>query len=350
VQQIRVVHYLNQFFARIGGEAQSDAAPGKMDGPVGPGVRLDELLGEAAEVVGTVYCGDSHIAATTHQDLALAQILELISSFSPDVVIAGPSFGSGRYGLACGLVSAGVRSELGVPVVTGMHEASPGTSVRSTVPIVATSETAAGMGAALATMAALALKLARGEPLAPPEVDGYLPMGFRRNELAPRRAADRAVSLLLSKIKGEPVATEWPVPRYETVPPPEPLAADGRIPLVALVTEGGVVPKGNPDRFPGAWAKTWAGYDISGLKDLTSATFESVHGGFDTSIGNEDPDRLIPLDALRDLEDLGVVRVKNVLYSTVGNMGSTETMQRLGSEIAAEIKEAGVDLVIVGST
>ena len=49
---MKVVHYLNQFFAGLGGEEAADHHPEYREGPVGPGVRLNELLGGAAQVVG----------------------------------------------------------------------------------------------------------------------------------------------------------------------------------------------------------------------------------------------------------------------------------------------------------
>lgn len=345
---IRVVHYLNQFFAGVGGEDRADVGPDVRDGPVGPGARLNQILGDDGTVVGTVFCGDNHMV--THTEQAVADVAELISRFEPDVVVAGPSFGSGRYGLACAHVCVAAQAQLRVPSVTGMFPEAPGAAFRGEVVIVPTSETAAGMGAALDALARLALKLGRGEELGPPEIDGYLPRGLRKNELAPTRAADRAVSMLLQKIGGEEFSSEWPAPRYERISPPDPLAHDVTVPLVALVSEGGVVPAGNPDRIPGAWATHWAKYDISSVDDLAADAFESVHGGIDTSRANEDPDRLIPVDAARDLERAGAVRLVDTLYSTVGNMGSTEMMQRLGAEMAAELRDAGVNAVIVGGT
>src|SRR6059058_4215752 len=54
----RVVHYLNQFFAGIGAEDRADEPPGVVPGAVGPGRALAEALGDQAEIVATVYCGD----------------------------------------------------------------------------------------------------------------------------------------------------------------------------------------------------------------------------------------------------------------------------------------------------
>jgi glycine reductase len=346
--QASVVHYINQYFAGIGGEEKSDLKPESKEGPVGPGIGLQNALGAGGSVVATVYSGDSYMAE--HGEKASKEIVKLIASFQPDVVVAGPSFGSGRYGLACGQVCAAVQAELKVPTVAAMFEDSPGAEqYRKSVVIVPTKETAAGMGAALPQIARLALKLARGEALGSPEEDGYIARGYRQNEFASERGATRAVNMLLKKLKGEPFTTEWPLPKYDPVKAPAPLAGTKGI-KVALVSEGGVVPKGNPDHIPSAWATKWAKYDLSGVTDLTARDFETVHGGFDTTSGNRDPDRLVPVDTLRELEQAGDLTLQPELYSTVGGMGSLTEMRRIGSEIARELRKAGVDAVIVGAT
>src|SRR5262249_30023578 len=78
--------------------------------------------------------------------------------------------------------------------------------------------------------------------------------------------------------------------------------------------------------------------------------FETVHGGFDTTAANQDPDRLIPVDTLRAMEKEGKVKLYDELITTVGNMGSITEMRRMGAEIAKELRQAGVDAVIVGAT
>ena len=105
---MRIVHYLNQFFGGIGGEDKADFPPQAMPGVTGPGRALQQALGKEAEVVGTVICGDGLFA--DHMEQAAAAVLKLIEGFAPDVVIAGPAFNAGRYGLACGRVCADVAT------------------------------------------------------------------------------------------------------------------------------------------------------------------------------------------------------------------------------------------------
>src|SRR5438874_900084 len=62
MSMLRIVHYLNQFFAGLGSEAQADVGPGKKPGAVGPARALQQALGDRGEVVATVYCGDNRAA------------------------------------------------------------------------------------------------------------------------------------------------------------------------------------------------------------------------------------------------------------------------------------------------
>ncbi len=344
----RVVHYLNQFFGGLGAEEAAGAEPEARDGAVGPGVGLAKVFGDQAEIIGTVLAGDNYM--TEGGSEAVDRVLEMITGFKPDVVIAGPGFGSGRYGLACGSVCEAVIDRVGVPAVTGLHPQSPGAiQYRAMITIVPTRQTAAGMGAALPVMARLALKAAAGELLGSPAEEGYLSRGIRQNVFADRRGSTRAIDMLLAKHRGDEFATEWPLPVYETVPPAPPLESTGPIRL-ALVTEAGIVPVGNPDGIPSGWATEWIEYSLEGLERLEAGTFESVHGGMDTSFSNEDPDRQVPLDAARVLEAEGRIVLHEYLSTTTGNMGSIPEMQRLGAEIGDRLRRAEVQAAIVGST
>ena len=58
----KVVHYINQFYAGMGGEDTASVGLSTQDGPVGPGLFLAENLGDDYEVVKTIICGDNTIA------------------------------------------------------------------------------------------------------------------------------------------------------------------------------------------------------------------------------------------------------------------------------------------------
>jgi glycine reductase len=347
--RLRVVHYLNQFFAGVGGEERADMTPSSRDGAVGPGLALNYALGEAGRVIGTVYCGDNYMAQET--EAATAEIVALIERFTPDVVIAGPAFGSGRYGLACGRVCTAVQERLQVPAVTGVHRDSPAAEAyRGKVLMASTSATAAGMGDAIPAMVRLAVKLASQEQLGPANEEGYVPTGRRENAFSGKTAAERAVEMLLRKLRGEDPKTEWPLPRYDRVTPAPPLEHPDRA-TIALVTEGGIVRRGNPEKLESGWASKWLRYDIAGDTSMSAQKYESIHGGFDTTAASAEPNRMVPLDVVRELEREGIIgKLYDYLYSTTGNMGPIASFRTFGQEIAAELSKAGVHGIILTAT
>ena len=52
---------------------------------------------------------------------------------------------------------------------------------------------------------------------------------------------------------------------------------------IAIVTESGLVPSGNPDRLEQTRSTKWLRYKVAGLQELDKAAWESVHGGYDTA-------------------------------------------------------------------
>jgi glycine reductase len=349
MDRIRVVHYLNQFFAGVGGEKKADLPPQMRPGPVGPGVPLAAALGKEAEIVATVYCGDDYVSSK--KDEAIKELVELVLAQKPAVVVAGPAFASGRYGVACGALAQAVEEQLGIPAVTAMSTENPAVELyRQSIPIIPTTSSPAKMGEVVVALARLALKRGRGQPLGSPEEDGYLPRGIRKNTLVPRTAAERVVDLLLAKLRGEPYSTEIPLIQAEPLVPAPPLA-DPRTATIALVTSGGVVPSGNPDRIEARRASRWSKFPIARIDDLTPQHFECVHGGFDNALVAEDPDRVLPVDAMRELEREGKIgRLFDYCYTTVGAGAPIERARRFGREIGEELLAAGVQAVILTAT
>src|SRR5512145_1799281 len=172
---LRVVHYVNQFFGGIGGEDQANVGVTVRAGAVGPGRALETALGEGARIEATVICGDNF--ASEREDEARRAIAAELERLKPDVLVAGPAFGSGRYGLACALACK-VAQDRGIAAITAMHPENPGaSSARRGIYIVPTGTSTTSMPAALAALAPLVRRLGRGETLGPAEVDGYLPRG-----------------------------------------------------------------------------------------------------------------------------------------------------------------------------
>lgn len=348
-KKLRVVHYINQFYAGIGGEEKADVPPSEKEGVVGPGMALRGAFGDNAEIVATVICGDSYFNENLEE--AGKAVLELIKKHNPDVVVAGPAFNAGRYGVACGAVCKGVMEEMGIPAVSGMFVENPGVDLyRKFAYIVETGNSAATMRDAVPKMAELAVRLGREEEMGSPEEEGYLERGVRRNVFVEKRGATRAVDMLVAKLKGESFTTEYPMPSFDRVEPGAAITDVSEI-KIALVTSGGIVPKGNPDRIEASSATRYGKYDIAGVSDLTEDTYETAHGGYDPTYANEDPDRVLPVDVLRELETEGKIgELHRYFYSTTGNGTSVANAVKFAKEIAVELKQDGVQAVILTST
>jgi len=348
-KKYRVVHYLNQFYAGIGGEAKANIPPLIKEGAVGPGIPLQQALGEEGEIVATVVCGDSYFAENI--EAAAESVVESVAPYKPDVFVAGPAFTAGRYGIACGASCAAVSKKLGIPVVTAMYEENPALELyRKEVYIIPTAGSVRGMKEAIPKIASFVWKLGLGQEIGLPQEEGYFPRGIRVNQFVDRTGAERAVDMLLSKLRGEPFQTEYPMPTFERVPP-SPAIRDLRSTTIALVTSGGIVPLGNPDRIEAASASKFAEYNIAGVDDLTPDAYQTCHGGYDPVYANDDPDRVLPLDAMRALEKDGIIgKLYDLYYVTVGNATSVANAQKFGKAIAEKLKAADVGGVILTST
>ena len=344
----RVVHYINQFLAQIGGEEMAHIAPELREGFVGPGMALNQAWKGEAEIVKTIVCGDSYFAE--HEKDAKAQILEWVKAEKPDLFIAGPAFNAGRYGYACANICVAVKEELGIPVLTGMYEENPGADLKNKVMIVATANSAAGMRKAAPVMANLALKIMKGEKIGASCEEGYMNMGVRVNFFEKERGAKRAVDMLVKKLAGKPFVTEYPMPSFDRVPP-NPAVKDLSKATIALCTSGGIVPKGNPDHIESSSASHYGEYNIAGVQSLTSDKYETAHGGYDPVYANEDPNRVLPVDVLREFEREGKIgKLHDFFYTTVGNGTAVASAKAFAADYAKKLLAAGVDAVIMTST
>jgi glycine reductase len=341
------LHYLNQFFGGIGGEERADTRLRVRDGPVGPGVELQRLLRHEARVVATLIAGDNYVHE--HAERVADEAMQIAQAYQPHVLVAGPAFGSGRYGLACGLIGRSLQERLGVPAVTAMAPDNPAADLhRRWMFILPTGPTAADMRRALAALAPFALRLARGETIGPAKREGYLPRGPRRNELLERSAAERVLAMLHAKLAGRPFRTEIPLQPFEQVEPAPPIANLAQA-CLALVTECGLVPSGNPDRLRSSGATSWARYPLGPALD--PAGVEVSDGGYDTSFARADPNRVLPVDALRRLERDGVFgRLHDAYFVTTGNNTPVARCAEFGRQIAQELRAAGVQGVVLPAT
>ena len=349
MQTLRVVCYLNQFFGQLGGEDKAGIGPQVMSGAVGAARAVQQALGEAGTVVATVLCGDNYVAE--HPDTAVAELLQLVAAQHPALVVTGPAFLAGRYGVACGALCAGVQTQLKVPAVTGMHAENPGVELyRRQVYIVQTGAEATHMLDEVRRLVSLGLKLARRHPLGSPTDEGYFPHGLTHNTLADHNAAQRATAMLLAKLAGQQIVSEVPLPDFLQIPAPPPIK-ELRHATIALVTDGGFVPQGNPDRIEALAATRYGAYSIQGQQQLDPGQYDNVHRGYDTTYVKQDPHRLLPVDVTRELEQQGTIgKLHETIYSTTGVATTLAHSARMGREIAAQLRAAGVDAVILTST
>lgn len=344
-----IANYLNQFFGGIGAEEHAGKELEIRDGAIGPGKLLESLLGSDAKIAFTFVCGDNY--AVEHQEDLTAAVLKKLRDSKVDLFVAGPCFDAGRYGMAAGALCRAVQTELGIPAVTAMNEENPGVDLyRDSVYIVDSGINVTKLRDVVAKMAALGKKIVAGETIGAPAEEGYLRRGWLRDQLVEKTAATRLVDMLLAKIEREPFESEMPATAFAPVPIPA-AVKDLSKAKVMLITDGGLVPKGNPDRIEGTAATRWGAYDIKGRDDLRAEDYEVSHGGYDTRFVQQDPDRLVPLDALREMEATGVIgKLHDEFLSTCGRSNPLSNTRRLGREMVEKIRKEGVDAVILTST
>jgi glycine reductase len=346
---LQVALYLNQFFGQIGGEEAANVGPRLAREPVGPARALVGQLDPEDAFIGAVICGDNYVAEQPER--ATAEIIDLIRSLSPNVVLAGPAYNAGRYGVACGAVCQSVTAQLGIPAVTAMYRENPGVDLyRATTLILETGETARTMAEDLGRMLALARRRHAGQPLGRPSEERSFSRGRVVPERAEHPAARRAVDMLLAKLSGQPFHSEVELPSFTRVPPAPPVP-DLRGATIALVTDGGLVPRGNPDGIENRSATKFGVYSVEELDVLVPGNYEVSHGGYDTAFVAADPHRLVPLDVARELEREGRFgRLYPSFLSTTGLANPLDNSRRLGREMADHLKQARVDGVILTST
>lgn len=351
--KVPVVHYLNQFFAGIGGEDKASVPLDFVKGAVGPGKRLQNILKESAEIVITIYCGDNYFVE--HKDDVLASILKIIKDCGAEILVAGPAFSAGRYGFACTEVCHFVSTSLELDCVTGMSIDNPGLEGYKQykdrrVFAFPTRGDAAGMNDALASMAPGILKLTAGSAMGPASEEGYISRGIRVLDVASKSGAKRAVDMILDKMAGRPFATETPLEIMEETPIAQRIVniKDAHL---ALAASAGVHLAGNPAGFLATRNTKWTKYSIDKLNSMKDAKWMVIHGGIDNVFIEKNPNYGVPLDVCREREREGVFAKLNPnYYATTGCGGAISDMQTIGKEILAELKAEGVNGVLMVST
>ena len=346
IEKVRFVHYLNQFFGGIGGEEEADIGIQTKPGPIGPGRALQNLLGDRGTVISTIICGDN--TAAEDWDEIEPDVRNILIEQKPDVLIAGPAFDSGRYGIACARICMLAKS-MGIKSVTGMYPDNVGViTYRKEILAASTGTNPADMQSILGRMADLALKMVRGEEIGPACQDGYVPHGIRLPVTHEKPGYERAIEMLKARVEGKPFTSEIMLSQYERIDPAEPISNLENA-TIAIAVSTGMVPRGNPDRLTSGHATEAFRYSIDDLPQLEINQWESSHGGFNTTTLNTvDPNYGLPLRALRRLEKEGTIKgIYPYFYSTVGNATAVNAATKIGQTIAKEFKEAGVDGVLL---
>jgi glycine reductase len=348
--EVRIVHYLNQFFGGIGGETHADRPLEVREGPVGPGRGLKQALGDRGEIVATLIAGDNYF--NNQIDTALDAVLDAVRTFNPHVVVAGPAFNAGRYGFACGEVCKAVAERLSIPALTAMYPENPAVETYRKVRgswILPTGAMASDMPRVLPRLAAFAQKLGTGEVVGAAKEEGYIPTGRRKLTVAQTAGAERAVKMLLAKIGGEPFETEIRAELFEQVPP-APAVENLRTVRVGIITTSGLVPRGNPDSFKMFNATEWRRYELPDEPALKGDDWEVIHGGFNTAYAQANPNLVLPLDALRDLAGRAYGELDKNFYTITGVGTSLKTAKQAGEEIAELMREAQVGAALLVAT
>lgn len=310
---------------------------------------FQQALGDNVEVTHTIICGDNYMGS--NPDKAIQEILDSLEGIPMDIFFAGPAFLAGRYGVACGNICKKISEVYRIPVLTSMNEENPGVLMfKKEMYIFKGGKSAIAMRKDVKAMCKYALKLLKGEELLSAEEEGYFGRGIRRMVLTDRSAADRCVDMLLKALKGETVKTEVPIQVMEKPKPAHALTnlTDAKI---AMVTTGGLVPIDNPDHIQSSSATVWGKYDISQMNELKADEFMTIHGGIDTTFGNENPNIIVPLDAMRELEKDGKFHeLYPYFYATTGTGTSEASAVKMADEIIEDLQKEHVDGVIFVST
>ena len=346
----KAIHYINQFFGGIGGEDKADFKPVLKEGVVGPGMALNSLMKEV-QITHTIICGDNYMGS--NKEDAIAEIMDLIKGLDFDFFIAGPAFQAGRYGVACGNICIAVKEKYNIPVVTSMNVENPGVEMfKKELPVFEGGHSAGSMKKDAELIAKYIDKIAKKEPLGGAEENGYCPRGVRHQVWLDSKvsAAKRGVDMLVKKLRGEEFKTELPISKKDLIPVATPIK-DLKNAKIAILTTGGIVPVDNPDRIQSASATRWGRYDISKMDRLKSGEFKTIHAGFDPAAADNDPNVIVPLDAMKNLLKKGVYgKLHDYFYSTVGTGTTQAEASRMGREMLECLKADNVDGVIMVST
>ncbi len=346
---MNIVYYINQFFAQIGGESAANYPLEVKETCVGPVVPFASGVSQdGGKVVATIICGDNYFAENLEK--VSEEIIKILRKYNAQILIAGPAFNAGRYGMACGEVMKIAQQHIGIPAISAMYPENPGVEMYKLYGyIFPTTINARGMKDAMPKLIAFTKKILAGEKISGPEEEGYFLRGVRKNVVDSKTGAQRAIDMMLAKIKGDHFVTELQMPIFNRIDPSPPIK-DLKKATIAVMTSGGIVPKGNPDRLESLTCTKWKKYNYDSFGGMGIPNAEVAHGGYDPSFANQDANRVLPVDALTELESEGYIsQLYDGFYVTVGNGMPIDRAVMFGDAIGKELK-GKVDGVILTST
>lgn len=169
----RIVQFLNQVQAGLGGDERMDIKPQAQNGAVGMGMLLKSIsMVNGADIIGTVTCGDNYFLE--NKEKAIEDISDMIKKFNANVVICGPALNYKRYGECCGYLALSIQDKLNIPVFAAMSKDSTGTELfRKQIYIIETpNRGGTRLNKSLRKISNFAVKLAKGEAIGTSE-EGY---------------------------------------------------------------------------------------------------------------------------------------------------------------------------------
>lgn len=344
---MRILYYINQFFGQIGGEEMADHPLEIRNELVGPAIAMSAKLAEGNEIVATAICGDNY--AVGNEEHLTEELTKVIKDLAIDLVVAGPAFNAGRYGMACGIVCK-IAFYLDVPAVSGMYEENPGLEIyRKYGFIFPTGNNAGGMRKAMPLLVGFVNKLASGADVYDFNKEGYFKRGIRRYFFTDKTGAERAVDMMLDKVNGRNYVTELEMPNFTRVPI-APEIKDLKQARIAIVTTCGPVPVGNPDRIEAHTASKWCTYRMEDFGGIEMNQTEIAHGGYSPINATNNGNRVIPVDAMVALEEEGYIgEFYKEIYSTVGNSMPVDRAEEFGKSIAQSMLDAEISGAIMTS-
>lgn len=347
-KKFKVFHYLNQFYGGIGGEEKVNEQISFINKPVGLGYELEKLMGNEFEIVLTAVCGDEYF--NDNQSHVVEAISKKVEEKEIDLIIAGPAFNAGRYGVACGAICNALVNKLRIIAVTAMYPENPAVDMyrqNERTYIIPSGDTARKMEETMEKMTSLSKKLFGGKVIGSAKEEGYIARGIRKLVYREKNGAERGLDMLEARLRGEVYESELTFPAFDVVAAPTPIKDLSKC-KIAFITTAGVVPKGNPDRIKALNETTWAAYP---LQILENKMHDCVHGGINPNFIKQRAEYVVPNHTAKKFKEQGIIgSIYENYFVTVGCGGVINSFKKIGSEIAQELIREKVDAVILTST